>query len=84
MPRVFEKGPAYLIRKILSDDANMPPGRAATLRVRGLPTATKSGTTNMIDKNNVSRARDGLLVTYTPRNVAIARVGNSNGDPMAP
>jgi len=82
--RIIEQGPAYLIRKILSENIHMPAWWANTLRVPGLPTGTKSWTSNMRDKDNVSRARDGRLVTYTPSRVVIAWVGNSNGSPMGP
>ncbi|MCS6983188.1 MAG: transglycosylase domain-containing protein [Candidatus Absconditabacterales bacterium] len=82
--RVIEQGPAYLIWKILSENIHMPAGWANTLRVPGLPTGTKSGTSNMRDKDNISRARDGRLVTYTPSRVVVAWVGNSNGAPMGP
>jgi membrane peptidoglycan carboxypeptidase len=67
---VIVPGISYLLRSILSDPANMPPERASKYAVRGLKFWLKSGTSNM-KTPKWDRARDWLLVTYTPSRVAL-------------
>ncbi len=81
LSRVLEKWPVFLVWKILSDDANMPPWWPLTLRVYWFPNATKSWTSNM-KKNWKSYSRDWWLVLYTPSKVLIAWAWNTDWSPM--
>jgi len=78
---VIAPGISYLLRSILSDPANMPPERAPKYSVRGLKFWLKSGTSNM-KTPKWDRARDWLLVTYTPSRVALFWGWNADGSPM--
>lgn len=69
----MKPGAAYLLWNILSDKGNMPPGWVPKYSVAGLNLAIKSGTSNMKNKNDQNRARDGLLIGYTPSKVLIMR-----------
>ena len=71
-----------MIWKILSDDANMPAGWPAAIRVYGFPNGTKSGTSNMVDEQGRSKSRDARLVLYTPSKVALSWAGNTDASPM--
>jgi len=79
---VLKPGVAYLLWSILSNKANMPWSRVPKYSVPWLNLAIKSGTSNMKNKNNQNRARDGLLVWYTPSKVLITRWWNADGSPM--
>lgn len=59
----------------------MPAGWPAMFGVRNLKLAIKSGTSNVkTDKGN--RARDGVLVAYTPSKVAVFWAGNTDATPL--
>jgi len=78
---VIKPGIAYLIRKILSDKANMPPGWVKYYSVNGLQLWIKSWTSNM-KTPRWDRARDWRLIWYTPTWVTIFRWWNTNGKEM--
>lgn len=75
--KVIEEWVAYLIRQIISDHTNMPPSRAPEFNVRWLNLAIKSWTTNM-KTSKWDRARDWLLVSYTPNYVTTFRAWNTD------
>ena len=73
---------AFLLRKILSDVANLPASWVNNFKVSGLTYANKSGTTDMKDVNGKQLPRDGWLAWYTPSKVAIFWAGNTQGNAM--
>lgn len=78
MPR----GVTYLLRRILSDNANMPADRVSTFTAPGrIKFATKTGTTNVV-KGKEKLPRDGRLMSYTPSKVLALRAGNTDGAAM--
>ncbi len=70
---------AYIIWEILSNKDNFPPSWRYSFSFPGIPTATKSGTTNTEKKK---LPRDWWFVAYTPYKVAVFWAGNTNGTPM--
>lgn len=67
--QVIPTGVAYLIRKILSDNSNLPADWVRQFTAPGkLVMATKSGTTNIV-RGEEKLPRDGWLMTYTPSKV---------------
>jgi len=78
----IKPGVASLLWKILSEKSNMPPGWVPKYSVRWLLLGIKSGTSNMKIDGNKNRARDGLLIGYTPSKVAIFWWWNADGSPM--
>lgn len=82
-PETIKPGIAYLLWTILkTDSGSMPAGWVSKYSVRGLLLAIKSWTSNMKIDWNKNRARDGLLVGYTPSKVAVFRWWNADGTPM--
>lgn len=80
--QVIPTGVAYLIRKILSDNNNLPPDWVRQFTAPGkLMMATKSGTTNVV-KWDEKLPRDGRLMTYTPSKVIWLRGWNTNWSAM--
>lgn len=73
---------AFLLRKILSDAANLPSSWVNNFKVSGLTYANKSGTTDMKDSKGKQLPRDGWLAWYTPSKVAIFWAGNTQGKAM--
>lgn len=84
--RVIPAGIASLIRSILSDRSNSPPGWTSFLSVSGITNAIKSGTSDVKvkqpDWSTKILPRDGWIATYTPSRVALFRAWNTNGAPM--
>ncbi|MBP6909988.1 hypothetical protein KBC03_00055 [Patescibacteria group bacterium] len=81
--KIIPGGVAYLMRKILTTEENLPGSWIANFRVGGLLYANKSGTTDMKDpKTGKKLPRDGWLVGYTPSKVAVFWAGNTQGNPM--
>lgn len=78
----IKPGIAYILWNILSNKGNMPPSWVTKYSVPGLTLATKSWTSNMKNDRNLNRARDGLLVGYTPSKVLVMRWWNTDGKPM--
>lgn len=72
---------AYLIRKILSDPANLPADWARKFSFPGIKFAHKTGTSNRRSGDKVL-PRDGWLATYTPSKVTVFWAGNTSGKPM--
>ncbi len=70
---------AYIIWEILSNKENFPPSWRYSFSFPGIPTATKSGTTNTEKKK---LPRDWWFVAYTPYKVAVFWAWNTNGAPM--
>lgn len=80
--QVIPTGVAYLIRKILSDNSNLPPDRVRQFTAPGkLVMATKSWTTNVV-KGEEKLPRDGWLMTYTPSKVIWLWWWNTDGSAM--
>lgn len=80
-PQKIQAWVAYLLRSILSNSANMPSSWVGAYAVNWLKLAMKSGTSNMVTPK-WSRARDGVLATYTPSRVALFWWGNTDGSAM--
>lgn len=73
---------AYLVWKILSDNANLPPDWVRQFTAPGkLVMATKSWTTNIV-KWEEKLPRDWWLMTYTPSKVLWLRWWNTDGTAM--
>jgi len=82
-PETIKPGVASLLWNILkTDSGNMPAGWVGKYSVRWLLLAIKSWTSNMKIDWNRNRARDWLLVWYTPSKVAVFRWWNADGSPM--
>jgi penicillin-binding protein 1A len=80
--QIIPTGVAYLIRKILSENSNLPSDRVRQFTAPGrLTMATKSGTTNIV-KWEEKLPRDGRLMTYTPSKVLWLWWGNTDGSAM--
>lgn len=77
----IQAGVAYLLWSILSNPDNMPSSWVWAYVVNWLKLALKSGTSNMVTPK-WSRARDGVLATYTPNKVALFWGWNTDGSPM--
>lgn len=75
--QVLDKGVAYLISNILSDNSARTPafGARSLLVVPGHEVAVKTGTTQNL--------RDNWTIGYTPSLVVAAWVGNNNNQPMS-
>lgn len=83
--QLIPDGVANLLSSILSDKGNMPGGWVSNFTLAGVTYAIKSGTSDVKitqNGNQVIRARDGWLATYTPSKVAIFWSGNTDGSPM--
>ncbi len=72
---------AYLLRKILSDSANIPSDWARKFTFSWIKFAHKTGTSNRRSWDKIL-PRDGRLATYTPSKVTIFWAGNTSGKPM--
>ncbi len=80
--QVIPTGVAYLIRKILSDNSNLPPDWVRQFTAPGkLVMATKSWTTNIV-KGQEKLPRDWWLMTYTPSKVLWLWWGNTDWSAM--
>ena len=73
---------AYLIWKILSDPANLPPSWVNSFRFPGISFAHKTGTSNIRTKDNKVMPKDGWLATYTPSKVTLFWAGNTTPKAM--
>ena len=79
--QVIPSGVAYLMWKILSDPANLPPDWARKFAFSGIKFASKTGTSNWRQWDKIL-PRDGWLATYTPSKVSLFWAGNTSGKPM--
>lgn len=79
--QVIPSGVAYLLWKILSDPANLPPDWARKFAFPGIKFASKTGTSNWRQGDKIL-PRDWWLATYTPSKVSIFWAGNTSGKPM--
>ncbi len=82
LEEVIPSSVAYMIWTMLSNPANRPAGWNYIMDIKGLTMATKSGTTNIINKNGTKSPRDWWLVSYTPSKVFVAWAGNTRWEPM--
>lgn len=79
--QVIPSGIAYLLRKVLSDPANLPSDWARKFTFPGIKFAHKTGTSNRRSGDKIL-PRDWWLATYTPSKVTVFWAWNTSGKPM--
>ncbi len=82
LEKVVPSSIAYMLWTMLSNPANRPASWNYIMNIKWLTMATKSGTTNIKNKNGTKSPRDGWLISYTPSKVFIAWAGNTKWEPM--
>jgi penicillin-binding protein 1A len=74
---------AFLLRRILSDNSNMPTAWIPRFTIPWLTMATKTWTTNVVDPSSKKKfPRDWWLAAYTPSKVMVFWWWNTDGKPM--
>jgi len=82
--QVIPSGVAYLMWKILSDPANLPPSWINQFKFPWISFAHKTGTSNIRTKDGKRLPKDGWLATYTPSKVTLFWAGNTTPKAMNP
>ena len=81
--QIIPKSVIYMMWSILSDPANRPPSWNKVEQVPQLTLATKSWTTNIIDKRTWKKyPRDGWFVAYSPSKVFVVWAWNTKWEHM--
>ena len=83
MKQIIPKSVISLLWNILSDPNNRPAWWNLTMQIKGLKLATKSWTTNIIDRKTKRKyPRDGWFIGYSPSKVFIAWAWNTKWEHM--
>lgn len=85
LPKIIPTWVISLLWYILSNPQNRPPSWNNIMQIEWLTLATKSWTTNIVDKKtNKKLPRDWWFVSYSPSKVFVAWAWNTDGKPMNP
>ena len=83
LPQVIPPGVVSMLWYILSNPANRPPTWNYIMQIPGLTLATKSGTTDVIDKKTWKKyPRDGWFISYSPSKVFVVWAWNTKWEHM--
>ena len=83
LPMIIPPWVVSMLWYILSNPANRPPTWNYIMQIPGLTLATKSGTTDVIDKKNGKKyPRDGWFISYSPSKVFVVWAGNTKWQHM--
>jgi len=83
LPQIVPPGVISILWYILSNSNNRPPTWNGVMQIPSLKLATKSWTTNIIDKKTWKKyPRDGWFVAYSPSKVFVTWAWNTKWEPM--